>query len=203
MKVNEMEFVNANTSTIGVVPDLNYNFNKENIINASVEVKTSENILSLVICSKNSKIIELINKFIKRFIDIIVGCLGSIILIPLTLLVWTINKIYKEDNGPLFYVQERIGKNGEKFKMIKFRSMCIDADEKLEKFLNENPDVREEFRVYRKIKNDPRITKAGKFLRKTSLDEWPQFLSVLKGDMSLVRTTSIFRKRKRTNGQIL
>jgi undecaprenyl-phosphate galactose phosphotransferase len=132
-----------------------------------------------------------------------VGCLGSIILIPLTLLVWTINKIYKEDNGPLFYVQERIGKNGEKFKMIKFRSMCIDADEKLEKFLNENPDVREEFRVYRKIKNDPRITKAGKFLRKTSLDEWPQFLSVLKGDMSLVRTTSIFRKRKRTNGQIL
>ena len=70
--------------------------------------------------------------------------------------------------------------------MIKFRSMVVDADEKLKQFLEDNEDVRNEFMMYRKIKNDPRVTKVGKFLRRTSLDEFPQFVNVLFGDMSII-----------------
>lgn len=87
--------------------------------------------------------------------------------------------------------------------MFKFRSMVVDADEKLERFLEENEDVKEEFMVYRKIKNDPRVTKVGKFLRRTSLDEFPQFINVLLGDMSLIRTTSLLRKGVFGHGMIL
>ena len=133
-----------------------------------------------------SEIHKLISYFIKRVIDIIGGIVGCIILIPLTIIVFILNKVNEEDDGPIFYVQERIGQYGRPFKMFKFRSMIEDADEKLERFLEENEDVKEEFMVYRKIKNDPRVTKVGKFLRKTSLDEFPQFINVLLGDMSIV-----------------
>ena len=126
-----------------------------------------------------------ITLFFKRIIDIIGSLVGIIILIPLTMVVGLINLIFKE-NGPLFYAQERIGKNGKKFKMYKFRSMVVDADKKLVKLLEENEELRKEFFETRKLKNDPRITKIGKFLRKTSLDEFPQFINVLKGEMSLV-----------------
>ena len=124
--------------------------------------------------------------FFKRTIDIIGGIVGCTLLIPLTGVVFALNKLNEEDDGPVFYIQDRIGQNGRKFKMLKFRSMVVDADEKLERFLEENEDVRKEFKVYRKIKNDPRVTKVGKFLRRTSLDEFPQFVNVLFGDMSLV-----------------
>jgi len=123
--------------------------------------------------------------FFKRIIDIVGSIVGIIFLIPLTLIVGFINLIC-EENGPLFYSQERIGKNGKKFKMYKYRSMVSDADERLEKILAENEDLKKEFLENRKLKNDPRITKMGRFLRKTSLDEFPQFINVLKGDMSLV-----------------
>ena len=126
-----------------------------------------------------------ITLFFKRIIDIIGSLVGIVILIPLTIVVGFINLIFGE-NGPLFYSQERIGKNGKKFKMYKYRSMVSDADERLEKILAENESLRKEFLENRKLKNDPRITKIGKFLRKTSLDEFPQFINVLKGDMSLV-----------------
>ncbi len=123
--------------------------------------------------------------FFKRIIDIIGAIVGIIILIPLTAVVWIVNKLNKED-GPLFYSQERIGKDGKHFKMYKFRSMVVDAEEKLEILLKENEDLRKEFEETRKLKNDPRITKIGKILRKTSLDEFPQFINVLKGEMSIV-----------------
>lgn len=91
-------------------------------------------------------------------------------------------------NGPIFYNQYRIGKDGKPFKMYKFRTMIVNADEELEKYLRENEEVREEYETYKKLRNDPRITKLGKFLRKTSIDEFPQFLNILNGTMSLVRT---------------
>ena len=130
-------------------------------------------------------VLKRITLFFKRIIDIIGSLIGIIILIPLTIVVGLINLIFKE-NGPLFYTQERIGKNGKKFKMYKYRSMIVDADKKLKKILENDEELRKEFLETRKLKNDPRITKIGKFLRKTSLDEFPQFINVLKGEMSLV-----------------
>ena len=130
-------------------------------------------------------ILKVFNMVFKRFVDICGGIVGTLILIPLTLVVWMIN-IFSGDKGPLFYSQERIGKNGKHFKMYKFRSMVVGADEKLKELLQNDPEARREYMKYRKLKHDPRITKAGNFLRKTSLDEFPQFINVIKGEMSLV-----------------
>lgn len=121
----------------------------------------------------------------KRLIDICGALVGIAILLPLTVVIAIINFVNKE-NGPLFYSQKRIGKDGKYFKMYKFRSMVVGADEILKKLLEENEDLRKEFEETRKLQDDPRITKVGRFLRKTSLDEFPQFINVLKGEMSLV-----------------
>lgn len=135
-------------------------------------------------------------RVIKRTIDIIGALVGCIVLIPLTICIWIANMIAK-DNGPVFYVQKRIGKNGKTFKMYKYRSMVVDADRKLKRHLLDNPEANEEFLKYRKLKDDPRITPVGKFIRKTSLDEFPQFINVLKGDMSLVGPRPYLPREKR------
>ena len=146
------------------------------------------------------KIKNVISRMIKRIIDIIAGIIGSILLIPITIIVAIMNIINK-DFGNLFYTQYRIGKNGKKFKIIKFRSMQKDADQILEKYLKENPKEAKEYKINKKLKNDPRITKTGKFLRKTSLDEWPQFLSVLIGKMSLVGPRPYLLSEKEEMGE--
>ena len=149
-----------------------------------------------IACIKGKKkIYLLIYYFSKRVVDIIASIVGLIILVPLTIIVFIANRLHEED-GPVFYIQERIGKDGKLFKMYKFRSMCVDADEKLERFLEENEDIKKEFYIYRKIKNDPRITKMGEFLRKTSLDEFPQFINVFFGDMSLVGPRPYLEREK-------
>lgn len=130
-------------------------------------------------------ILKGINRFFKRLIDICGAIVGIAILIPLTAVVAIINFV-SGDRGPLFYSQERIGKNGKHFKMYKFRSMVVGADDILKELLEKDEDARKEYTKYKKLKNDPRVTKIGKILRKTSLDEFPQFLNVLKGEMSLV-----------------
>ena len=132
-----------------------------------------------------SKIILKVEKILKRFVDILGGICGLILLIPLTVGIYIANLI-AGDKGPIFYTQERYGKNGKIFKMYKYRSMVVGADEKLKKLLEEDEDARKEFEEFKKLKNDPRITKVGEFIRKTSLDEFPQFINVLKGEMSLV-----------------
>ncbi|MEB5880300.1 sugar transferase [Enterococcus gallinarum] len=119
--------------------------------------------------------------FVKRLIDIFGSFVGLILLSPLFFVV--AYKIKKEDpEGPVFFSQDRVGKNGIIFKMYKFRSMCVDAEEKLETLLQHNEVEGAMF----KMKDDPRVTKIGKFIRKTSIDELPQLLNVLKGEMSLV-----------------
>jgi undecaprenyl-phosphate galactose phosphotransferase len=128
--------------------------------------------------------------FVKRIIDIIGAIVGIIILIPLTVIIKLVNVLNK-DYGPIFYSHERIGKNGKHFKMYKFRSMCMNSQEILEKLLAEDEEARKEWNDTMKLRNDPRITKIGKFLRKTSLDEFPQFINVLKGEMSLVGPRAI------------
>lgn len=124
-------------------------------------------------------------KILKRIVDIIGALFGIIMLVPITIGIYIANLIFG-DNGPIFYSQNRIGKNGKIFKMYKFRSMVMGADEKLEEYLEENEDARKEYKINKKLKDDPRVTKIGKFIRKTSIDEFPQFVNVLKGDMSLV-----------------
>lgn len=139
-----------------------------------VEIKTRD-------IESNGKVYRIF----KRGIDIICALFGCILLLPLTIGIWLAN-IFVKDNGPIFYVQKRIGKNGKVFTMYKFRSMVVNADKKLKGYLLDNPEANKEFKKYRKLKDDPRITKVGNFLRKTSLDEFPQFINILKGDMSLV-----------------
>lgn len=121
----------------------------------------------------------------KRIIDVIGAIIGILLLIPITMGI-CIAKIIFKDKGPIMYTHNRIGKDGKIFKMYKFRSMVEGADEILEKYLAENEEAREEYKINKKLKDDPRITKIGKFIRKTSIDEFPQFINVLKGDMSLV-----------------
>lgn len=121
---------------------------------------------------------RILENVIKRIIDIIGGLIGTIILIPLSIFIYIARKILNEDDGPMFYEQLRIGKNGKQFRMYKYRSMVMGADEKLFEYLEQNKEAREEYTKYKKLKEDPRITKIGNFLRKTSLDEFPQFLNV-------------------------
>lgn len=118
--------------------------------------------------------------FTKRLIDIIGSSLGVIALSPLFLVVAILIK--KESEGPVIFSQDRIGKNGVSFKMHKFRSMVQNAEELKEKLKEQNEMSGPMF----KMKEDPRVTRVGKFIRKTSIDELPQLINVLRGDMSLV-----------------
>lgn len=131
------------------------------------------------------KIRHAISGFIKRGIDLVAGIVGCLLLIPITLFVVISNALNK-DNGPILFTQERIGKNGKVFKMYKFRTMVVGAEEILKRHIEEETEIGKEYIEHKKIKNDPRITKVGKFLRATSLDEFPQFINVIKGQMSLV-----------------
>lgn len=123
--------------------------------------------------------------FTKRLFDIIFSLIGIVFILPLALLI-KISYLIKKDTTSIFFTQKRIGKNGKEFNFYKFRSMIKDADKVLEKILEENEELRKEWNEYHKLENDPRITKVGKFIRKTSLDEFPQFINVLRGDMSLI-----------------
>lgn len=122
-------------------------------------------------------------RFIKRCIDIIGSLFGIILSSPVMLITAILIKI--ESEGPVIFKQERVGQNGRHFFMYKFRSMCVDAEEKKQELMEQN-EMDSSFMF--KMQDDPRITKVGRFIRKTSIDELPQFFNVLKGDMSLVGT---------------
>ncbi|WP_225423210.1 sugar transferase [Paucilactobacillus nenjiangensis] len=119
--------------------------------------------------------------FFKRLFDILFSMIGLIVLIPLFFIV-SVCILIDDPKGPIFYSQTRVGKNGKAFKMYKFRSMVSNADEILEKLRSKNEISGAMF----KLKNDPRITKVGRIIRKYSLDELPQLLNVIQGSMSLV-----------------
>jgi exopolysaccharide biosynthesis polyprenyl glycosylphosphotransferase len=120
----------------------------------------------------------------KRAFDIFFSLTAIIITLPLWLIIVILIKI--EDGGPIFYKHPRVMESGKKFSCIKFRTMHLNADQRLEALLEQNPLLREEWTQTYKLKNDPRITRLGKFLRRTSLDELPQFLNILAGQMSVV-----------------
>ena len=121
----------------------------------------------------------------KRLFDIIFSIYGLFMLLIATILV-KIGYMLCGDFKSVFYTQQRIGKNGKLFKFYKFRTMCKDADKVLEDLLKSDPLIREEYNINKKLKNDPRVTKVGKIIRKLSIDEMPQFINILKGDMSLI-----------------
>ena len=120
---------------------------------------------------------------IKRLFDIIVSGISLILLSPLFLIIGIMIKM--DSKGKVFYKHKRIGKNGEYIYLYKFRSMYSDSKERLEEMLKD-PVIRKEWEENYKLEHDPRITKVGNFLRKTSLDELPQLLNILNGDMSIV-----------------
>lgn len=125
-------------------------------------------------------------QIINRIFDIIFSVIILILLFPIFLIITILIKI-KSPQGKVFFTQNRLGLNGKLFKVYKFRTMIPNAEEILEKLLQSDAQIRDEYFVYRKLKTDPRIIPLiGDFLRKTSLDELPQFLNVLIGDMSVV-----------------
>lgn len=123
-------------------------------------------------------------KTVKRLFDIVFSLAVLMLCSPLYLLIAVVVAI--SSPGPVFYIQERVGKNYRRFGCIKFRTMVRDADRVLAQMLEDSPEVEQEFQESFKLKDDPRITGVGKFLRYTSLDEFPQFWNVLMGDMSVV-----------------
>ena len=124
------------------------------------------------------------NRLAKFIFDYVLTILGVILISPVLLLIVIAIKL--DSKGPTFFVQERIGYGGKTFKCYKFRSMWEDAEERLTQILDNDPLLQEEWNTFHKMRNDPRITRVGKFLRSTSLDELPQLFNILKGEMSLV-----------------
>jgi undecaprenyl-phosphate galactose phosphotransferase len=131
------------------------------------------------------KVRNFISGLIKRIVDLIAGIVGTILLIPFTIFV-IILRLINHEKGPIIYDQIRIGKNGKPFKIYKYRTMVVGADEILQDYLDSNQEAAEEYQKYKKLEHDPRMTKSGELLRKTSLDEFPQFINILLGQMSLV-----------------
>lgn len=133
--------------------------------------------------SEQIKKVGIYSKYIKRGIDIFLSVIGLILLSPIFGFIAIAIKL--DSKGSVFYKHKRIGKDGEIIYLYKFRSMYTDSKERLEMLLK-NPDIRKEWEENFKLENDPRITKVGNFLRKTSLDELPQLLNILKGEMSII-----------------
>lgn len=122
---------------------------------------------------------------IKRIFDLALCLAFSWLILPIIGIIALLIK--RDSKGPVFFIQERAGKNGKAFNCIKFRSMVLNSDEVLKDYLNKNPEKKLQWEEFKKIKGyDPRVTKIGRFLRKTSLDELPQIFNVIKGEMSLV-----------------
>ena len=143
---------------------------------------------------------DIVGLIIKRLFDILGGLIGAILLIPMTVYV-KIQFLKNGDKESIFFTQERIGYKGKFFKMIKYRSMVPNAEEVLEQMMEENPEIREEYEQNKKLEDDPRVTEIGKKIRRSSIDELPQLLNVLKGDMSLVGPRPYLPREKEDMGK--
>lgn len=181
-------------SDVGIVPNLvevpMSNVKAESYYDARIMILHIQNNLS-----------KWSNRTAKRIFDVAMTIGGGILISPLLLGValW----VYCDSPGPVIYKHRRVGKDGKEFNCYKFRSMCVDSAERLQKLLETDPEARKEWETSFKLKNDPRITRSGAFLRKTSLDELPQLLNVLKGEMSLVGPRPIVRKEVPRYGEYI
>ena len=137
---------------------------------------------------------------IKRVFDILISIIGLILLIPIALII-KVAYMCTGDFTSIFFVQERIGKNGKLFKFFKFRSMVPNADEVLFRTMELDEIIAAEYNKNKKLKNDPRVTKIGRFIRKLSIDELPQFINVFLGDMSLIGNRPYLPREKQDMGK--
>ena len=152
-----------------------------NISNIWMSVRDFSGVLGI---ETSNKLRLFWNLAIKRFIDLFVVILGGILLLPFLLLTALLIKI--NSRGPVLYKQKRLGRNGEYFNAYKFRSMVIDAEQQLQKILDTDPASKKDWEDNHKLHKDPRITSIGGIMRRTSIDEFPQMINILKGEMSLV-----------------
>lgn len=164
--------------------------NLSNIPIANMEINKLP-IENVVLLNVKNNLALRCNKIIKYIFDMVLTIIGTICISPILICIaiW----IYKDSPGPIIFKHMRVGKDGKIFPCYKFRSMCVDAKEKLEELLQNDPEARAEWERDFKLKHDPRITKSGAFLRRTSLDELPQIFNVLKGEMSLVGPRPIIK----------
>ncbi|MGO9614010.1 MAG: undecaprenyl-phosphate galactose phosphotransferase WbaP [Dissulfurispiraceae bacterium] len=172
--INRVQFM---VERVLFVPDLQ----SIPVIGTEIHHFFNEQIFSLEIKNNLKKSYNL---FVKRMFDILAGCtLLVIFCLPMIILALV---IILESPGSAFFTQQRIGRAGKYFKVFKFRTMYKDAEGRLKELLARDEDAQKDWKTYRKLRNDPRVTRIGSFLRKTSLDELPQLFNVLKGEMSLV-----------------
>jgi|SRR2546421_865173 lipopolysaccharide/colanic/teichoic acid biosynthesis glycosyltransferase len=149
---------------------------QEDGLNSRLALRITPDIISTDIVDEPSRLYHIS----KRFIDIVLATIGIVVLTPVFLIIAI--RIKCDDGGPVFHFREIVGLHGKRFFALKFRTMIPDADTYLEK----HPDLLRQYQQNMKLLNDPRITRTGKFLRRTSLDELPQLFNVLAGQMSLV-----------------
>ena len=146
-----------------------------------MNVKEEKNTKNIDSSLKKKKMNKIVYNVVKRVLDIVFSLLGMVILSPFFLLISIIIKL--NSKGPVFFVHSRIGEKGKPIGIYKFRTMVENAEDLIKKF---TPEQKEEFERCFKLENDPRVTKIGNFLRKTSLDELPQILNILKGELSII-----------------
>mgnify|MGYP004508640487 FL=1 len=152
---------------------MNIDFANENVV---------QNISNLTITKRKEKVSKKqAYVYIKRIIDCITSSIALILLLPIFLIIAIAIKL--DSKGPIFFAHTRIGKNGKIIKIYKFRTMVVNAEELIKKF---TPEQMKEYKENYKLNNDPRITKVGNILRKTSLDELPQLINIIKGDLALI-----------------
>lgn len=177
---------------IGIIPNL------VGIPMGGIEVESLFNEKLMLLRLKNN-LARSWNRYLKTIFDFALTLVGTVAISPILIFIaiW----IYKDSPGPVIFKHTRIGKNGKKFPCYKFRSMCIDAKEKLAELLENDPVAKAEWERDFKLKNDPRITKSGAFLRRTSLDELPQIFNVLKGEMSLVGPRPVIEEELERYGE--
>ena len=146
-----------------------------------MNVKEEKNTKNIDSSLKKKKMNKIVYNVVKRVLDIVFSLLGMVILSPFFLLISIIIKL--NSKGPVFFVHSRIGEKGKPIGIYKFRTMVENAEDLIKNF---TPEQKEEFERCFKLENDPRVTKIGNFLRKTSLDELPQILNILKGELSII-----------------
>ena len=181
-------------SDVGVVPNL------VEVPMSNVAVESYYDAKVMILHVQNN-LAKPLNRAVKRIFDIVLTIVGGIMISPI--LFWVALWVYRDSPGPVIYKHRRVGKDGKEFDCYKFRSMCVDSAERLQKLLDTDLEARKEWETSFKLKNDPRITKSGAFLRKTSLDELPQLLNVLKGEMSLVGPRPIVQKEVPRYGEYI